>query len=124
MTQEPQHPQQRQTQPTAPSPKSVTDHSLDAPQRRGVSGAVWAALILGVLILILLLIFIMQNNTSTQFAYMAWQFTLPLGVAMLFSAIAGALITALVGSVRLFKLNSRVRKLQKERTRIQDTLTD
>lgn len=100
----------------------ATDPTLDGPKKAGVSGIVWAALILGVIILILLLIFIIQNNVSTRFEYMAWQFSLPLGVAMLLSAVAGALVMALVGSVRMFTLSHRVRKLEKERARIQDTL--
>lgn len=100
----------------------ATDPTLDEPTKRGVSGIVWAALILGVIILILLLIFIIQNNVSTRFEYMAWQFSLPLGVAMLLSAVAGALVMALVGSVRMFKLSHRVRKLEKERARIKETL--
>lgn len=100
----------------------ATDPTLDGPKKAGVSGFVWAALILGVIILILLLIFIIQNNVSTRFEYMAWQFSLPLGVAMLLSAVAGALVMALVGSVRMFTLSHRVRKLEKERARIQDTL--
>lgn len=100
----------------------ATDPALDEPTKRGVSGVVWAALILGVIILILLLIFIIQNNVATRFEYMAWQFSLPLGVAMLLSAVAGALVMALVGSVRMFKLGHRVRKLEKERARIVDSL--
>ncbi|MBD2762554.1 DUF1049 domain-containing protein [Kocuria sp. cx-455] len=100
----------------------ATDPTLDGPKKPGVSGIVWAALILGVVILILLLIFIIQNNVSTRFEYMAWQFSLPLGVAMLLSAVAGALVMALVGSVRMLTLSHRVRKLEKERARIQDTL--
>ncbi|CAL8898827.1 LapA family protein [Kocuria varians] len=100
------------------------DPALDAPAKRGVSGTVWAALILGVIVLILLLVFIIQNNVSAHFEYLAWQFNLPLGVAMLFSAIAGALIMALVGSVRIFTLGHRMRKLEKERQRIRTALSD
>lgn len=100
----------------------VVDPALDAPVKRGVSGTVWAALIAGVIVLILLLVFIIQNNVGTRFEYMAWTFSLPLGVAMLLSAIAGALIMALVGSVRMFALGRRVRKLERERERIKHTL--
>lgn len=101
---------------------SPVDPSLDKPVKRGVSGTVWAALILGVIVLILLLVFIIQNNVATRFEYMAWTFSLPLGVAMLLSAIAGALIMALVGSVRMFSLGHRVRKLERERERIRTSL--
>lgn len=106
-------------QPAAAPP---TDPALDQPKKRGVSGTVWAALILGVIILILLLVFIIQNNVSTGFHYMAWEFSLPLGVAILLAAIAGALVMALVGSVRMFTLGHRVRRLEKERSRIKDAL--
>ncbi|MEV8158170.1 MULTISPECIES: LapA family protein [Kocuria] len=104
--------------------QAPVDPALDKPAKRGVSGTVWAALILGVVVLILLLVFIIQNNVSTRFEYMAWEFSLPLGVAMLFSAIAGALIMALVGSVRIFTLGHRLRKLEKERQRIRTAVSD
>ena len=81
-----------------------------------------AYVVLGVIVLILLLVFIIQNNVATRFEYMAWTFSLPLGVAMLLSAIAGALIMALVGSVRMFSLGHRVRKLERERERIRTSL--
>ncbi|WAC67216.1 lipopolysaccharide assembly protein LapA domain-containing protein [Agrococcus sp. SL85] len=98
------------------------DPSLDQHQRQGLSGGTWIALILGTVILVLLLIFILQNNVPAEFAYFGVQFSLPLGVAMLFAAIAGVLITALLGSVRLFKLGRRVRKLEKERQTIRQAI--
>ena len=101
---------------------AAVDPTLDAPAGRGVSGTVWAALIAGGVVLILLLVFILQNNVPAHFEYMAWSFSLPLGVAMLLSAIAGALIMALVGSVRMFGLSRRLHKLEKERERIKHTL--
>ena len=98
------------------------DPRLDGHQRQGISGTAWVALILGLLILILLLVFILQNNVPADFNYLGWQFSLPLGVAMLLAAVAGALIMGLVGSVRLFKLGHRVRKLEKERADIKRAL--
>lgn len=108
---------------TTVEPTRITlDPSLDAHQRQGVTGGTWIALILGTVILVLLLIFILQNNVAADFAYFGFDFSLPLGVAMLFAAIAGVLITALLGSVRLFKLSRRVRKLEKERLQIKQAL--
>ena len=108
--------------PSAGGTATPVDPALDKPVKRGVSGTVWAALILGVIVLILLLVFIIQNNVATSFDYMGWTFSLPLGVAMLLSAIAGALIMALAGSVRMFSLGHRVRKLERERERIRTSL--
>lgn len=111
------------TAPAAVEPTRIAlDPSLDAHQRQGITGATWIALILGTVILVLLLIFILQNNVAADFAYFGFQFSLPLGVAMLFAAIAGVLIAALLGSVRLFKLSRRVRKLEKERETIKRAL--
>lgn len=103
-------------------PEARPDPSLDDHQKQGFTGATWIALILGALVLIMLLIFILQNNVPADFAYLGWAFTLPLGVAMLFAAIAGMLIMGLFGSVRLFKLGRRVRKLEKERQTLKRTL--
>jgi len=64
----------------------------------------WTALILGFFILIVLLIFIAQNTTTTPFQVLGWHWSLPLGVAILFAAVAGGLITVAVGAVRMFQL--------------------
>jgi uncharacterized integral membrane protein len=84
-------------------------------RRRSVSRAAWFALIVGAAMLIFLLVFVLQNNGPTLFTFWAWTFTLPLGVAMLFAAIAGALVTAMVGTARMVVLGRSVRHLEHER---------
>lgn len=98
--------------PKAPARKTRPRQS-DA--RRTMIGRTWVAMIVGVVILIMLLIFILQNMTSTRIAFFGWDFSLPLGVAMLFAAIAGMLLTALAGGARIMQLRraysrGRVRK--------------
>jgi len=83
--------------------------------RRSVSRAAWFALIVGAAMLIFLLVFVLQNNGPTLFTFWAWTFTLPLGIAMLFAAIAGALVTAMVGTARMIVLGRSVRNLEHER---------
>jgi uncharacterized integral membrane protein len=118
-----QGPRGRGAAAETPRPRVDTDPRLDEHPKRGIAGTTWIALILGLLILILLLVFILQNNVPADFTYLGWTFSLPLGVAMLLAAIAGALIMALVGSVRLFKLGHRVRMLEKEREAIKRALS-
>ncbi|HLR44786.1 MAG TPA: lipopolysaccharide assembly protein LapA domain-containing protein [Brevibacterium sp.] len=84
-----------------------------ADAKGGLSGGVWVSLILGAIITIMLLVFIIQNNTAAQFQYFGWSFSLPLGVAMLLAAIAGVLVAGIIGSVRIFILSRRLKKVQK-----------
>lgn len=113
--------------PSAPEPDGVTQPDAEATrpsipqetvpqaQKRSVSRAAWFALITGAVALIFLLVFVVQNNLPATFTFWAWSFTLPLGVAMLFAAIAGALVTAMVGSARMIVLGRSVRSLEHDR---------
>ncbi|MCV7029506.1 LapA family protein [Mycobacterium sherrisii] len=74
------------------------------------AGALWTALIAGFLILILLLIFITQNTTSTPFQFLGWHWSLPLGVAILLAAVVGGLITVAVGTARILQLRRAAKK--------------
>ncbi|BBX67847.1 LapA family protein [Mycolicibacterium psychrotolerans] len=74
------------------------------------AAALWSALTLGFLVLIVLLIFIAQNTESTEFQFLGWQWSLPLGVAILFAAVAGGLLAVAVGAVRIFQLRRAAKK--------------
>lgn len=74
------------------------------------AAALWGALIVGFLILIVLLIFIAQNTVSTQITFLAWKWSLPLGVGILFAAVAGGLLTVAVGAVRIFQLRRAAKR--------------
>ena len=96
---------------------SASNQEAAVPQatKRSVSRAAWFALIAGAVALIFLLVFVLQNNVPTELTFWAWTFTSPVGVAMLFAAIAGALVTALVGTARMIVLGRTVRTLEHER---------
>ena len=85
-----------------PTPESAVHRTRAA--------ALWAALTLGFLVLIVLLIFIAQNTESAEFAFLGWSWSLPLGVAILFAAVAGGLLTVAVGAVRMFQLRRAAKK--------------
>lgn len=74
------------------------------------AAALWGSLIFGFLILIVLLIFIAQNTESAEFAFLNLSWSLPLGVAILFAAVAGGLLTVAVGAVRIFQLRRAAKK--------------
>ncbi|MCT1437339.1 LapA family protein [Brachybacterium paraconglomeratum] len=105
--------------PAAQDPAQQKD---EVPSSGGKTATTWIALILGAIVLVLLLIFVIQNNVSARFQYFGAEFDLPLGVAMLLAAIAGALVMALVGSVRMIQMGWTIRKLRKQQEKVQRTL--
>ncbi|MGO9929022.1 MAG: lipopolysaccharide assembly LapA domain-containing protein [Mycobacterium sp.] len=74
------------------------------------AGALWTSLIIGFLILIVLLIFITQNTASAPFTFLAWHWSLPLGVAILLAAVVGGLLTVTVGTTRIMQLRRTAKK--------------
>ncbi|MFE5703683.1 lipopolysaccharide assembly protein LapA domain-containing protein [Rhodococcus koreensis] len=93
---------------TTPDPEATSDLHPDIARRKGIrhtrTGALWTGLVTGVLILLLLLVFILQNLDSTTLELFGWDLTMPLGVALLFAAIAGAVVIAIAGGVRILQL--------------------
>jgi uncharacterized integral membrane protein len=74
------------------------------------AGALWSALALGFLVLVLLLVFIMQNGDPTTVHLFGWAWSLPTGIAVLLAAIAGGLVTFLVGTARIIQLRRAAKK--------------
>jgi len=75
-----------------------------------ISGT-WAAVIVAAVVLIFLLIFILQNMTTATVNLLGFSLSMPLGVAMLFAAIAGAILVALVGTARILQLRRYAKRL-------------
>lgn len=102
-----------------PAERTPAEEPLETPRSGGKTAGLWISLILGAIVLVLLLIFVIQNSQSASFEYFNATFDLPLGVAMLLAAIAGALVMALVGSVRMFQMSWTIRKMRKQQEKIQ-----
>lgn len=108
----PSHPPTTHTNPPAGTPAQIPASPKKNSEHREVkktlAGTTWVALIVGVLLLILLLVFILQNQESAELQLLGWTMTFPIGVGMLIAAIVGALIMALVGGVRIVQLRKQV----------------
>ena len=72
--------------------------------------ATYFGLVIGAIILILLLVFILQNLESQQIMLIFWEVNLPVGVSLLIAAIAGALLVALIGGLRMLQMRRALRK--------------
>ena len=99
--------------PAAPTP-GVTTAAPTPPPESGLKftrmAAAWWALAVGLLILIILLVFIGQNTDSITIHFLGWQWSSPLGVSFLLSAVGGALITVLAGTARMVQLRRAHKK--------------
>lgn len=91
-----------------PAGDSVKQALADVQHTRTKSA--WVGIITGAVVLILLLVFILQNLDKQQIQLFFWEVNLPQGVSLLIAAIAGALITAVVGGARMFQVRRAVRK--------------
>ena len=103
---------------TPPDPTATPGEYLVSPEsavKFTRAAALWSALIVGFLILILLLVFIMQNTDSTTIHIFVWEWNLPVGVAILLAAVCGGLLTVAAGTARIIQLRRAAKKNFKAR---------
>jgi uncharacterized integral membrane protein len=68
------------------------------------------SLIAGIAILIVVMIFIIQNTSAVKVSFLGAQLRLSLAVALLLAAIAGALVMAAAGTARITQLRRVMRR--------------
>lgn len=93
----------------APSP-AASPPSSSAPTR---TSGVWIAVTGFSIVLLLLAIFLIQNGQGVEISYLGANGHLPLAVAMLLSAVAGALLVASAGVARVLQLRHTARRVRK-----------
>lgn len=74
------------------------------PIKHGRLATAWMTLAVSVIVLLFLMIFILQNNLQVRIHYLGLQATLSFGVAILLAAIAGSILTLLIGTARIVQL--------------------
>ena len=84
-----------------------------APRRRGMSTRISGmriALIAGVVALVVVLIFVIQNAHAVSISFFGAHLHLSLAVALLLAAVAGALVMAAAGTARITQLRQIMRR--------------
>jgi uncharacterized integral membrane protein len=94
-------------------------HAMEQKVRRTGISFTWATVIVAIVLLVLMLIFILQNLNDVTVTFFGASGQLPLGVMLLFAAIGGAVLVAIVGVARLgqLRLNARQRRRASKRPR-------
>lgn len=96
---------------TPPTTPAVTPRVASAPllpARHSRAGAAWVSIAVGVLLMVLLVVFLLQNTAPVEVAFFGMRGTAPLAVTLLIAGIGFALVTLVVGSTRIGQLRRRV----------------
>jgi len=82
--------------------------------RTRTSGA-FKGVLAGIVVLVLLLVFILENTKSVAISYFGAHAHVALGVALLFAAVAGALLVGLLGAARVVQLRRGAKRAKRRR---------
>jgi lipopolysaccharide assembly protein A len=93
-------------QPAPAGPAPLPEHRI----KRTRTSGLWVSVGFFAVVLLLLLIFILQNGTKVDVSYMGAHGHLPLGVALLLSAVCGVLLVVLAGAARISQLRAVARR--------------
>lgn len=102
---------------TAPSPTTKGAPAAPPPQvgRLGSRiGTARAALIAGAVVLIVVLVFIVENAHAVTITFFGAHLRISLAVALLLAAIAGALVMAAAGTARITQLRMTMRRNRRQ----------
>ncbi|MEH0821445.1 lipopolysaccharide assembly protein LapA domain-containing protein [Micromonospora sp. CPCC 205714] len=83
---------------------------LRLPVKRSRIGDLWIVAVVFAIVLLLLLIFVLQNGQRAEVTFLGVHVALPLGVALLLAAVVGVLLVALPGTARIVQLRMRARR--------------
>jgi len=90
----------------APAPRRATSDPLRSSRTSGL----WFAVVGSAIILVLLIVFIAQNTDPVDVTFMGWEGETPLAVALLIATVAGLVLAAVAGTLRIWQLRRRVRR--------------
>ena len=99
--------------PSTPPEKQPGQEPYPGEEHTRLSGA-WTAVVIGILALVLILVFILQNLQSVEISFLVFHGHLPLAVALLFAVILGAIIVLAFGAARITQLRGVARRARRQ----------
>lgn len=95
--------------------KGGDEPAVDEGRKVTRAGMVWAGTITALILLVLLIIFIAQNQDVVTLRYFNLVGQFNLGLALLLAAVGGGILAAIAGGVRIIQLHAIIRRLQRNR---------
>ncbi|WP_251039505.1 lipopolysaccharide assembly LapA domain-containing protein [Arthrobacter sp. ISL-72] len=91
--------------PTAPAVPRNTEPAAED-RRVTRAGMVWAAVATALVLMVLLIVFILQNQDYVQVRFFGLEGAVSLGVALFIAAVGGGVLVALAGAARIIQLRA------------------
>ena len=88
---------------SAPTGEPETGEPLPGERQTRLSGA-WTAIVVGLVAMVVILVFILQNQQGVEVTFLVFKGHLPLAVALLFALIFDAVIVVAFGAARIIQL--------------------
>lgn len=105
---------ERETAPTAATTDPTGGPAPGGQPRQTVGGTrashAWAALSAGMVLLVILLVFILQNLKSVRVNFLWATWSIPLAVDLLLATVLGGLVMFTVGAARIIQLRRMARR--------------
>ncbi|MDX6268348.1 MAG: lipopolysaccharide assembly protein [Frankiales bacterium] len=103
--------------PSDSAPSSVPPATDTGPQVLPATrtSGVWVAVITFIVVLLLIVIFLLENSQRVEVSYFGTTGHLPLAAAMLLSAVAGGVLVAAAGVARILQLRHTARRERRAR---------
>ena len=74
------------------------------------AGVIWAAVVAALALLILLIVFILQNQEQALVKFLGFEGSVPLGMALFIAAVTGGVLVAVTGGARILQLRSNAHR--------------
>ena len=95
---------------SAPSPPASESPQVQAKPPRTRTSTAFSGFVAGAVVLILLLIFILENTQSVKISYFGASGHVALGVALLLAAVGGALFVGILGAARIAQVRRHAKR--------------
>ncbi|GAA0711324.1 DUF1049 domain-containing protein [Dactylosporangium roseum] len=86
----------------------MTSPASRVPRTR--TGATWFGICVAALILVVLIVFMLQNTRSVEVTFLGMHGNLPLAMALLVAAVGAAILTMVIGAARITQLRRLTRR--------------
>ncbi|MET1065811.1 MAG: lipopolysaccharide assembly protein LapA domain-containing protein [Arthrobacter sp.] len=111
--------------PAQPVETPRTETGAPGSEKRQVTraGMVWVAVASALVVLILLIVFILQNQEYVLVKFFGLEGSVPLGIALFIAAVGGGVLVAIAGAARIIQLRVAAHRARANRQGRQGTGT-